>query len=95
MLLELPYKEGDTVSMKLTSGEEVIAKLEKEDTNGVTVSKPLMVAATQQGLGLAPFMFTIGQESKINLNTSNVLCIVKTDDEMAKQYISNTTGIAV
>jgi len=95
MLIETPYKEGDTVSFKLTSGEELIARLDKETDDTYTVHKPLMVIANQQGLGLAPFMFTVNPDSKIKLNTKNVLCAVKTDDEMAKQYVQNTTGIAV
>ena len=30
MLIETPYKVGETVSLKLTSGEEVVARLEEE-----------------------------------------------------------------
>ena len=30
MLIDTPYKNGDIVSIKLNSGEEVIAKLEEE-----------------------------------------------------------------
>ena len=29
MIIETPYKEGDTVSLKLSSGEEIVARLEK------------------------------------------------------------------
>jgi len=53
MLIDTPYKNGDIVSIKLNSGEEVIAKLEDETGTHYKLSKPLMVAATQQGLGLA------------------------------------------
>lgn len=93
MLLEMPYKVGDTVSLKLSSGEEVIARLDEEDANNVTLVKPLMLTATQQGLGLAPFMFTINPDAKIKINNSNIICVTKTEGEMAKQYIANTTGI--
>lgn len=95
MLIETPYKNGDTVSLKLTSGEEVVARLEEEKADSFILHKPLMVTATQQGLGLAPFMFTIGPDAKVNIDTSKVVCIVKTLDEMSKQYIKSTTGIAV
>jgi len=95
MLIETPYKNGDVISMKLNSGEEVIAKLEDETETHVKVSKPLMVAATQQGLGLAPFMFTVSQESDLKLKASNVLVIAKTEKDMASQYIQSTTGLAV
>jgi len=95
MLIDTPYKNGDIVSIKLNSGEEVIAKLEEETGTHYKLSKPLMVAATQQGLGLAPFMFTVSQESDLKLKASNVLVIAKTEKDMASQYIQNTTGLAV
>jgi hypothetical protein len=93
MIIETPYKNGDTVSLKLTSGEEVVARLEEEKADSFILHKPLMVTATQQGLGLAPFMFTIGPDAKVNIGQGKVVCIVKTLDEMSKQYIKSTTGI--
>ena len=30
MLIETPYKNGDTVSLKLSSGEEIVGRLEEE-----------------------------------------------------------------
>lgn len=95
MIIETPYKNGDTVSIKLTSGEELVARLDEETNEQIALHKPLMVAATQQGLGLAPFMFTVSPETKVKLNKTNVLCVVKTDEQMASQYIQSTTGIAV
>lgn len=95
MLIDTPYKNGDIVSLKLNSGEEVIAKLEDESNNQLSLSKPLMVAATQQGLGLAPFMFTVDQESKIKLNLTSVSVVAKTEKDMASQYIQSTTGLTV
>lgn len=95
MIIETPYKAGDTVSMKLTSGEEVIARLVEEGKDYYKVSKPLMVAATQQGLGLAPFMFTVSPDADLKLSINNVLTITKTEKDMASQYVQNTTGLAV
>lgn len=95
MLIEAPYKNGDTVSIKLTSGEEVVARLEEQKADGFILHKPLMVTATQKGLGLAPFMFTIGPDAKVNIGADKIVCINKTLEEMSKQYISSTTGIAL
>lgn len=93
MLIEAPYKVGDTVSIKLTSGEEVVARYKEDKNNAMLLHKPLMVTATQQGLGLAPFMFTIGPDATVSIENSKVVCVVKTQDEMSKQYIQSTTGI--
>ena len=59
MIIESPYKEGDVVSIKLSSGEEMVARLEKEDKDHIVIKKPLMLVAGDSGAGLAPFMFTL------------------------------------
>ena len=91
MLLETPYKIGDTVSFKLSSGEELVGRLESENDKSYTLNK--VIIAQQQGLGLAPFMFSVSPEGKFNLQTQSVSCVAKTETEIAKQYISTTSGI--
>ena len=93
MLIEKPFKSGDIVSLKLSSGEELISKLEEDSEEFYKISKPLMVAATPQGLGLAPYMFTAEQDAFIKIAKRNIICIVPTEKDMASQYIQNTTGI--
>ena len=95
MIIETPYKEGDTISLKLASGEEIVARLEKEDAKTFTVKKPMVLIAQQEGLGLAPFMFSVSPDAKFNLQASSVSCIAKTQEEIAKQYTSQTSGIAM
>jgi len=95
MLIETPYKVGDNVSFKLTSGEEIIGRLEAEDAKGYTVHKPMVLIAQQTGLGLAPFMFSVSANSKFVLQSNAVSCIAKTEEEISKQYVQSTTGIAL
>lgn len=93
MLIEAPMKDGDTVTIKTFNGDELVARLVETKTNTYVVSKPLAIMATQQGLGLGPYTFTVNPDSKIEINKNAVIFIAKTDSEMAKQYISSTTGI--
>jgi hypothetical protein len=93
MLLETPYKSQDTITIKTTAGEELVARFIEEDSNFITVQKPMAIMATQQGIGLGPFTFTINPDAKVEINKSAVLVVHKTDGEMAKQYVSSTTGI--
>jgi len=93
MLIQTPYKEGDTVSLKLTSGEEVVARLDEETATKFSLTKPMVLIAQQQGLGLAPFMFSVSPDAKININASSVTCISKTAGEIADQYIASTSNI--
>jgi hypothetical protein len=95
MIIEKPLSSGDTVTIKTTAGEEIVARLVELKPNGYVVSKPLAVMATQQGIGLGPLAFTVNPETKLEINTHAVLFVAKTDSEMAKQYISSTSGLAL
>lgn len=95
MIIEAPYKVGDTVSLKLSSGEEIIARLSSETDKAYVLTKPMMLAATQQGIGLAPFMFSVTPDTKITLNKELVITVAKTMKEMSDQYIQGTTGLQV
>jgi hypothetical protein len=93
MIIEKPISSGDTITIKTTAGEEIVARLVEIKPNSYVLSKPLSVMATPQGIGLGPMVFTVNPETKIELNTHAVLFVAKTDSEMAKQYISSTTGL--
>lgn len=95
MIIETPYKVGDTISFKTVAGEEVIARLEEEKGTVLKVSKPMALTASQQGLGMVPFTFTVNPESNLEINLNTLVFVAKTDEEMAKQYIQSTTGIAI
>ena len=93
MIIETPYKATDTITIKTNAGEELVARFVEEDANTLTVEKPMAIVATQQGIGLGPFTFTISPDAKVKINKHGCLVIHKTDGEMAKQYVSSTTGI--
>lgn len=93
MLLEKPRTSGDVVTVKLTSGEEVIARFEEETSTGIKVTKPMMLSVSQQGVGMMPYMFTVNPNTPIVFNYSAVAVLSSTDTEFAKQYTTSTTGI--
>jgi len=93
MLVETPYKTNDVVSVKLSSGEEVVGRLTEDADDTITLNKPLMLSMTQKGMGLAPYMFTVDPESQITFKKVNTITIVKTMETMAKQYIQSTSGL--
>lgn len=93
MIIEAPYKANDTITIKTTAGEEIVARFIEENDKTITVQKPLSLMASPQGVGLGPFAFTINPDAKIKLNKNAMLFVHKTDGEMAKQYVSSTSGI--
>ena len=93
MIIETPYKATDTITIKTTAGEEIVARFVEEDNNAITVEKPMIIMPTNQGIGLGPFAFTINPDAKVKINRSACMVIHKTDGEMAKQYVSSTSNI--
>ena len=95
MLLEVSYKEGDTISFKTVAGEEVIARLIKKEIDSMKVKKPMALTGTKDGIGMVPFTFTVGRDSELDINLSTIVFIAKTEKGMADQYIESTTGIKI
>lgn len=93
MLIEKPRANGDVITLKLTSGEEIIARFEEDTENGVRVSKPMVLSMTQQGVGMMPYLFTVNPNTMITIESSAISVTAKTDDDFAKQYTTSTTGI--
>ena len=93
MLIETPYKNGDTVSLKLSSGEEIVARLDEETATKFVLTKPMVLIMQQEGLGLAPYMFSVSPDAKFNILATTVSCVAKTEPEIAKQYTASTSNI--
>ncbi len=94
MLVEVSFKKGDTTSLKLASGEEIVGRFENKVTGGYEVTKPMVLIANQEGLGLAPFMFSVDPDhSKFKIKANAIVCIARTEEGLAKQYTEKTTGI--
>jgi|TARA_B110000967_G_scaffold12785_1_gene12380 hypothetical protein len=93
MLIESSYKDGDVVSLKLSSGEEIVARLDKETPKEYTLKKPMVLIMQAEGLGLAPYMYSVKPTSKFNILVNSVSCIAKTETDIADQYTATTSGI--
>lgn len=93
MLVNTPAKSGDTVSMKLTSGEEIVARVADEKDDAWVVHKPLTLMQGPQGLVLGQWMLTSDPNNDVSIPKSNVMVITKTLEDHAKRYIEATTGI--
>jgi hypothetical protein len=94
MLISKSATVGEVVSIKLISGEEIIARLEEETATHIKVSRPLMVSLGAQGLGMIPFVF-LAQSETMKLNIDHVMVLSPSKKDAADQYIQGTTGIAL
>jgi hypothetical protein len=84
---------NEVYSFKLSSGEELVAKVVSIGDNTIELSEPLSVAPNAQGMGLIPSMFTSEKDKNITLNTSTVTMYAETADNLRIKYIEATTGI--
>ena len=95
MLLEKPIKQGTTISIKLTSGEEVIECYEDDTDANLVVTKPATISATPDGkMGIIPWMMTSRAE-KFYINRTTVVAYVATEEEISKGYLQSTTNITL
>lgn len=95
MLIDKGVSSGEVVTLKLTSGEELVAKLVEEGSNYYRLSKPLVLSMSAKGIGMVPYLFTVDPDKEIKMNKSTVVVIEASDKEFADQYLQGTTGIAV
>jgi hypothetical protein len=93
MLIDKGLAVGEVVSFKLSGGEEVVARLEKETDEHFQVSKPMVLSLSSQGIGMMPFMFTVSADAKIKLKKEAILVFHNTDIDIAKQYMQSTSSI--
>lgn len=93
MLIDKGVIEGEVVTLKLTSGEEIVAKLVEDGPIYYKLSKPMVIGMGQKGPGLMPYLFTVSPDKEIKLQKSTVTVAEATDKAFADQFIESTTGI--
>lgn len=96
MLIEV-IKTGDTVSVRLSTGEELVARLKTDELFGqgfIEVERPLIVARGPEGFGLIPYMLT-GSSEKVKISSAHVMSMVKTNEEITKGYSNQVSDILV
>ena len=86
--------EGNIITFKMSSGEEILGKLKSQDMMSITVSKPVVLAMTKNGPGMAPALMTVSPDADLSFNRSSIaIGPALTDKEIANQYTFQTTGI--
>jgi hypothetical protein len=93
MLIDKGVTEGEVITLKLTSGEELVAKLVEDGAAYYKLSRPMVIGMGQQGPGLMPYLFTVHPDKEIKLSKSTVTVAEATDETFAKQFLETTSGI--
>ena len=93
MLIDKGVTEGEVITLKLTSGEEIVAKLVEDGPQHYKLSRPMVIGMGQQGPGLMPYLFTVNPDKDVKLSKATVTVAEATDKQFADQFIESTTGI--
>jgi hypothetical protein len=67
MLIDKGVTQGEVITLKLTSGEEIVAKLVEETDTYYKLSKPMVIGMGQKGPGLMPYLFTVNPDKDVKL----------------------------
>jgi hypothetical protein len=95
MLINKGVSVGEVITLKLTSGEELVAKLAEETDSYYKLSKPMVIGMGQKGPGLMPYLFTVNPDREVKLLKMTVTVAEPTDKQFADQFVESTTGIAL
>lgn len=95
MLLAKSFAQGDVVTFKLTTGEEMIARYQGESLTDYQIMKPVTLTPTPNGgLGMIPSMFSVDLgTSTITLQKNAVAMTALSRKEVSDEYIRGTSGI--
>lgn len=97
MLIDV-RKDGDVVTLKMSSGEEIIGQYKNEDTGSYTIDRPVTLSVGPKGgPALTPYLMTVSpaRSRDVKINRSLVVCVAETDKELADQYTSALSGIQI
>tara|TARA_B100000674_G_scaffold142100_1_gene111755 strand:- start:111 stop:419 length:309 start_codon:yes stop_codon:yes gene_type:complete len=80
-------KDGDLITLKLASGEEVIAKyLSRTDTRYISIEKALVLMQGPQGLAFGTFFSTAKQDEPFNIAIDKLISIAHINDKIKEEY---------
>ena len=86
--------ERDQVyTFKMTSSEEIVAKVVDVAETGYAVSQPLSAVPTEKGIQLIFGVFTSDPSEPAFINKTAVAMTCRTREEVCDHYLEATTGI--
>lgn len=92
-MLEQKYSKDDIVVFRTVSSDEVIAKIVSDTPEKITVSKPLALAQTPQGIGMTFYMIMADQEGEFVFDKTNIITTSKANKQAEESYTKSTSNI--
>lgn len=101
MLVAKPITTNEIVSIKISNGDELIAKFLESNDDHIIVTKPMLMVlgqtqSGQPGVQMMPFfMLGADKDGRYPLNKSHVVCMVLSNAEAKSGYTQATTGLTI
>ena len=97
MLVISSYKKGDTICVKVSTGEEIVGRFESQEGD-IQVVKPCVITLNPQNgqAMLIPWLMSIDTASSdpVTIKKDHIVTTNKPNKSLADAYIQSTTGIA-
>jgi hypothetical protein len=93
MLIQKSYDAGSIVCFKLTTGDEIVAKIVEKNDTGFVVTRPCTVIPSQQGLGLMQSLISGDINTNVTLRNEHVIMHAPVIKDIESHYIRTTSGI--
>ena len=97
MLVNSSYKKGETICVKVSTGEEIVGRFDSQDGD-IQVVKPCVITLNPQNgqAMLIPWLMSIDTMSSdpITIKKEHIITTNKPNKSLSDAYIQNTTGIA-
>ena len=97
MLVNSSYKKGETICVKVSTGEEIVGRFDSQDGD-IEVVKPCVITLNPQNgqAMLIPWLMSIDTTSSdpITIKKEHIITTNKPNKSLSDAYIQNTTGIA-
>jgi hypothetical protein len=91
--VENKYNVDDILSFKLVTGDEVLGKVAKIDTDSYELNKPCIVVTSSEGIGLIQAMFGLDPDlENLTLMDNHIVMMCRTHEKMRDHYITVTTN---
>ena len=87
------YDAENIVSFKILNGDEIVARLVSDDDDSFTITTPLAIVPSQNGVVLMPALFSVEPGHNIRLDKKHVMLHGPTVEQLADHYREKTTGI--
>jgi hypothetical protein len=88
-------EEGDVITLRLVTGEEVVGKLDMETPTSFIMERPLTLASGPDGLGFTNPTITADASQKFSIQKKHVMLSGMTNENFTKAYLEATSSIKI